>query len=273
MNNENIKTAIDLRFEHYLHQENINTFTYEPFGSIDIKLKNPDYLVTNRSKSALIEVKEIESIQLDHLRGMGSMDAMDEANIMRKKIYEASKQLKSYKKKTDYAIILLGKNKGFDLNVRDLEWAMFGDPVIRIPLNVKKGLRAEVCFDMKVKGAMRKNDPITKQMYFPSSYISAVGIIKEVNGYNYFFDQLCEKYMSPYNQKIPPDIAVEKAFKEIEEIRKKYENTIPKIYFDDKKKSIVRLELIANALSNRPLPESFFLGKYDSYKIHKVVRR
>jgi len=267
MVNKNIKTVVDLRFERYLHQENINSFKFEPFGD---GFKNPDYLI-NHGKSVLVEVKEIESIPLDRARGVGSMDVMGVAKIMRRKIYEASKQLEPYKEKTDYAIILLGKNKGFDLNIRDLEWAMFGDPVIRIPLNMESGVpRGKPYFDMKVKGAMRKNNPITKQMYFPSSYISGVGIIKQINGYSYYLSKLYEKYKRPYNRKEPITKEIRSAFKEYDEIRKKYEKTIPRQYFNDKDKLIYYLDIVANVLSNRPLPKSFFTGKYDRYKIHKV---
>ena len=268
----NIKTAIDLRFENYLVQEGIKNFIYEPFKTKSKQTKNPDYLV-KRGKSALVEVKEIESIPLDHVRGVGSMDAMGVAKIIRKKIYEASKQLKPYIKKVNYCIILFGKSKGFNLNIRDVEWAMYGDPIIRIPINTEKGApRGKPEFDFKVMGAMRKNNPQTKQMYFPSAYISAVGIINEVNGYDFFMSKLYEKYMSPYNKNTLPREEIKRAFKEIKLIKKKYEHTIPDVYQKNKKKSIFSLKIIANALSNQPLPKSFFLGQFNSYKIHRVVR-
>jgi len=262
-----------LRFENYLHQENIGTYIYEPFGSINLGQKNPDYLVNN-GKSALVEVKEIESIPLDHVVGAGSMDAMGVANIMRKKIYEASKQLESHIGKTNFSIILLGKSKGFDLHLLDLEWAMYGDPVIRVPINLTKGSpRGSAYSDMKVKGAMRKNHPITKQMYFPSNYINAVGIIKEVNGYAYFMDKLYQKYSSPYNKKESPDSQIEIAYKEYELIKTKYECTIPHEFLQNQEAKIFRIELIANALSKYPLPKSFFASKYNLYKIHKVIHK
>ncbi len=272
MLNKNIKTIVDLRFENYLLQEGIKNFTYEPFNTESKQTKNPDYLV-KKGKSALVEVKEIESIPLDHVRGVGSMDAMGVAKIIRRKIYEASKQLKPYVKKANYCIIMLGKNKGFNFTIRDVEWAMYGDPIIRIPISSIQGRsHGKPEFDFKVKGAMRKNDPLTKLMYFPSAYISAVGIINEVNGHDYYLDIIYKKYMSPYNKNKSPDYEINKAFKEIEVLTKKYENTIPDPYRKDKNKSIFSLSIIANALSNHPLPKSFFSGQFDFYKIHKVVR-
>jgi len=252
---KNIKTAIDLRFEHYLLQEGITDFEYEPFSTLGKELKIPDYLVVH-GKSALVEIKEIETIPLDHVKGAGTMDAMGVADIMRKKIKKAKKQLKPHKEKADYTIILLGKNKGFALSMRDLEWAMYGDPVIRLQINKKNGApRGKPYFDYKAKGAMRKNDPVTKERYFPASYISAVGIIKETKGYEYYLSRLYEKYMSPYNRNAPPEKEVKRAFKEFEEIQKKHKHTIPNKYQRDRKKLIFRLELIANVLSDSPLPK------------------
>ncbi len=267
MINKNIKTAIDLRFEHYLYQENISSFEFEPFGN---GLKNPDYLIC-KGKSVLVEVKEIESIPLDYARDVGSMDVMGVAKIMMKKISEAKKQLKPHINKANYAIILLGKTNGFDLNIRDLEWAMYGDPVFRIQLDVSSGKTlGKPYFDMKVKGIMRKNNPITKQMYFPLSYISAIGIIKQINGYDYYLRRLYEKYKKPSNKKKEINEEIRSVFQEYDEIKNKYEKNIPKQYLNNRNKSIYYLDIIANALSYRPLPRSFFSGEFDRYKIHKV---
>ena len=180
----NIKTTTDIWFEKYLIHEGLN-YQFEPYGSI--KGKNPDFLINGRNKKVLVECKEIEYDVFDKIRGVGSIDAEKHWNFLRTKIYEASQQLKPHASKVDHAVIIIGKAKGFSqISINDLYYAMFGSPVIRIPIRTRPDEKVgKAQFDLKVMGALRKNHPKTKTMYFPHSYVSAVGIIQEFGALNY----------------------------------------------------------------------------------------
>ena len=201
------------------------------------------------------------------------MDVMGTANIVRRRIDAACRQLKPHKDKSDYCVIIIGKQRGIDIEMRDLEWAMFGDPVIRIPLTIHTGEPiGKEYFDMRVKGAFRKNDPTTRQMVFPHPYISGVGIIKELNGYRYYESQIYGKHSrGKYNPTKSLSYQIKRSFINLRNLFRKYKHTIPEIYVKDRSKSIYYVEFISNPLGHNPLPEGFFKGFLDKYQINPIL--
>lgn len=151
------KTTTDLWLENYFKQEKI-TFTYEPFAKKSGQ-KSPDYLITKANKRILIENKEIEKMPLDTTTtGVQTSDPRIYFSLLRSRIDKAAEQLKPYRDQVDYCVVILGKVSGFAISpTRDLFFAMFGDPVIRVPINLKSGKRtAKPYADLTMTGSLIK---------------------------------------------------------------------------------------------------------------------
>lgn len=268
----NKKTTTDEWFENYLTQESFG-YEYEPYASNVQGSKNPDYLIKSKETKVLTECKEIEQLIFDKIKGVQSVDMQGHWDFLRAKIDEASEQLKPYAKKVDHTIIILGKNKGFaSIGMNDLHYAMFGNPVIRVPIYTTKGApRGKARFDLTVSGALRKNSPQTKQMYFPHSYISAVGIVQQFNAQRYyqskFYDQLFVDFQKENAHK-PLDEQLHEAFDLMEREWKKHE--VPQEYADPDR-MLYKVQVIINPLSIKPLPPDFFHGKYDEVRLPEVI--
>ncbi len=264
----NVKTTTDMWFEKYLIQEGLN-YQFEPYGSI--KGKNPDFLVSLKNIKVLVECKEIEYDVFDKVKGVGSVNIDEHWNLLRAKIYEASQQLKPHSNKIDYNVIILGKAKGFSqISINDLHYAMFGNPVIRIPIRTKAGDKvSKAQFDLKVMGALRKNHPKTRTMYFPHSYVSAIGIVQEFGALNYykqkFYDKLFEGF---YDKNKPIEDQLSEAFSLMEREWKKH--VIPKEYKNPRRR-LYRLLLIVNPLSEKPFPAKLFHGTWDKIRLPEVI--
>lgn len=264
----NIKTTTDVWLEKYLIQEGFR-YQFEPYGSI--KGKNPDFLVIGKNKKVLIECKEIEYDVFDKINGVGSVDAEKHWNFLRTKIYEASQQLKPHASKVDHTVIIIGKSKGFSqISINDLYYAMFGSPVIRIPIRTKIGEEVgKAQFDLKVMGALRKNYPKTRTMYFPHSYVGAVGIVQEFGALNYhkqkFYDKIFEGF---YDKNKPIETQLDEAFSLMDREWKKH--VVP-VEYSNPKKMLYKLLLIVNPLGEKPLPADFFHGVYDQIRVPEVI--
>ncbi len=188
---------------------------------------------------------------------------------LRKKIKIAARQLKPYKDEADYNLIILGKKSGYDLDLNFLKWAMWGDPVIRVPIYPVDHPRGKPYFDMKVKGALRKNDPINKQMYFPHEYISGIGLIKKFNGLSYYKNLLYEKYIKRDIKNFRSDLS--KALDFFNFKWKKYSNEIPKNFIKEPKKFVYKIEIVSNPFATYPLPKTIFDGTWDEFATPKVI--
>lgn len=133
------KTPSELMFENYLKQRRI-PFDYEPYG---VSGRNPDYRFLKAGYKVLVEVKGIESLPIDAgTRQLTpgrvhtfSLDPRKTYNQIRRRIEDASKQLKGKKDDADCCAIIIGKHAGWNIGRDDLVYAMIGDPVFSIPIN------------------------------------------------------------------------------------------------------------------------------------------
>lgn len=254
----NSKTTTDLAFESYLNQRKI-AFQFE---SLSNRITMPDYLITKSSKRILVECEEINNLPADHLlRGVGTIDLGQTLEVIREKIEVAGKQLKPYKDDIDHMVILIGKKQGFEIDLSELFWAMFGDPVIRVPLSEDPTQRKPAYSDMKVKGAMRKNQPDTKRMYFPYNYVGAVGIIKGFNGLSYHKNKLFDKYHPTVEEDL--DVLLSQTLDFMENGWLNYQDEVPDYLLEKPDTILYKIELVINPLSPKPLPTDIFNGKWD----------
>lgn len=266
----NGKTTTDLWLEEYLKQEGI-TFEHEPYGNNSGK--NPDYLLHISGKKILVENKEIERIFLDNATNrVQTSDPVIHWRLLRYRIDKAARQLKPYKDEVDYCIVLLGKTKGFPIDLKDLFFAMYGNPVIKVPLDLKKGRAIEKPYlDMTMTGSLRRNHPETKQFLAQHGYISAVGLVKAFNGLRYYESQVMHKYMEEYyeSNKDKEDV-LEGAFRHYEKMWKKESKKIPLLY-KDPDSVFYKIEVIANPLGNTMIDKNIFTGRWDIVQFPTVV--
>ncbi len=266
---QNPKTIIDVWFEKYLLQEGLK-YEFEPYGGSSGK--NPDFLVNSGKLQVLVECKEIEHVVFDDIKGAGSVNIEGHWNSLRDKIYRASQQLKPYSDKVDHRVIILGKAKGFaQISINDLHYAMFGNPIIIIPIRTIAGASTgKAKFDLKAMGALRKNHPQTKTMYSPHEYVSAIGIVREFGALSHYKQEFYDKVLEGFYDKNKPieSQQLDEAFKLMQKAWKGHK--IPKEYSDPSKK-LYKLLLIVNPLSKRPLPKNLFHGKWDEIRLPQVV--
>lgn len=261
------KTATELMFESYLQQEGI-LYDYEPYNEGE---RNPDYSFKKNGVHILAEVEGILEIPLDRATEhippggvhVGSLDPRDTYNLIRRRIDDASKQLKPHKDDVDYCIIILGKKEGYMIRKEDLFNSLFGDPVIRIPIDTRTGgPAANGYLDHRVTGALRKNKPTTKEMYAVHPFVSGVGIIHEFNASSYYQSKLWSKFFGELEE---PEKTHERIVEALERVEKEMqdESKIPEIYRDPKR-NLYRVEMIVNPLADKPFPEVVFDGQWDN---------
>lgn len=267
----NFKTVTDLAFEEYLKQRRVKYLFEEPHNQ---KGSVPDYFFTKNNKSVLVECKELEQLPFDKLPGgNGTVNLDDELKPLRVKIDAASKQLEPYADDVDHLVILIGKKEGAAIDFMTLYWAMFGDPVIRIPLSDDPTKRLKGYSDLKVKGSLRRNDPKTKQMHFPHSYIGDIGLIKGFYGLEFYKKKLFDKHAGNAGNKRDD---LPKLISEVMEFMdtgwKVYENEIPRYLLNEPKKILYRVQMVINPLSSKPLPLNIFNGRWDETKNPTVTK-
>lgn len=269
MQQPNTKTDIDIRLENYLAQQRLS-FTFEPFGTAS---KNPDYLFKKGDKAIIIECKEIEKVLLDNVTGFGSFDVMATANKLKKRINTATTQIKPHSSNADYSIILLGKTQGYDLGTQDVYWAMFGAPVIRVPIDLSNGRPLKEPYsDLTVRGEFRKNKPGTREMIFPHSYISGVGIIREFNGFTHYFRKVHNRLADErINRKAPFREQLKLSLALGDEVLAQHMEEIPEEYRNNREKMIYKVDIVTNPFATNPLPDSIFDSEFDETVIPPVV--
>ena len=262
------KTSTDLLFEEYLKQRKM-TYSFETY---DFKGTVPDYIIEKNGKKVLVECEEIESLPMDKTVGqVTSIDLIKILEPLRNKIRKASKQLKPYSGDVDNLIVILGKTQGYQIDSQHLYWAMFGDPVIRLPLKLdnNKISGRKAYHDLMVKGSFRKNKPDTRDMYFPRDYIGGVGLIKSFNGLYVYKGKLFDKYAENLQGDLKDKISALMDF--MESGWKKYEKEVPKSFLDDPDKLAYFVDVISNPLSKKPLGKDLFNGKWDRAKFPTVL--
>lgn len=271
-NKKNNKTPTDMWFENYLKQEGIS-FKYEPYGNSSGK--SPDYLFEKAGKKILIENKEIEKTPFDNATtGVQMLDPTLYFNLLRNRIDKASRQLKPYKDDVDFCVVILGKVSGFPIFFRDLFWAMYGNPIIRVQINTNTNkVREKPYLDLTMTGSMRKNHPTTKQFRAVHDYVSAVGLIKAFKGLAYYEEQVMSPVMAEYYEKNKDkEELVGGAFALYSKEWKKAQKNIPAQY-QDPNKVYYRLELMANPLSKKVISKEIFTGQWDIVQFPKVVNK
>lgn len=267
------KSKTEGLFEAYLSQEAI-PFEYEPYGAEE---KNPDYRFKKKGKIALAEIKEIEETPFQREANARlavsntaafSFDPKELYDLLRRRIDDACKQLKAHQNEVDACIVILGqKDTGInDVTPDSIFYAMYGDIYLSIPIDPERGgAVGEATSELKVNGALRKNRMPAREMYSPHPYLSAVGVVEEFNGRSMyeqkFYNQLLKKYKPPTAQD---------CLRYLSEEWEKHQDKIPAMYRDPKK-MYYRVRLIANPLSQKPLPRGLFNGRWDQVRYPRVV--
>lgn len=269
------KSKTEKLFEAYLAQRSIS-FEYEPFGPEE---KNPDYRFHRNDATVLAEIKEIEETPFQRevnarlavsSAASFSFDPKELFDLLRRRIDAACKQLKPHQKEADCCVVILGqRDTGLNDIVPDsIFYAMYGDLYLSIPIDpIRGGAVGEATSELKVNGALRKNRPVIRDMYSPHSYLSGVGVVEEFNGQSYYERRFYDKLLKQYN---PP--TAEEMLVYLESEWKKHQKKIPAIYCD-KDKMFYRVRMIANPLSNKPLPRDLFNGQWDYVRYPKVIQQ
>lgn len=272
MPNKNHKTHTDTVFENYLLQREIS-FIFEP-EPVRHKTTIPDYSFSKDGKNTVVECEEVLHLPNDNLKeGVTSLDLNQMLEPLKRKLYIASKQIKPYSEKYDYSIIILGKKEGWSIDLREVYWAMFGNPVFRIPIDPTGKKRFKAIPDMQVKGQFRKNDPLTKQMIFPGKYVSGVAIVRIKNGLEHYKSKLYDKYVDSKDEGTDLDKSLEQTINFFNNGWEKYKHEIPNIYLKDNDRLIYYVEAISNPFSQKPLPRNIFNGRFDRTIMPKVIER
>lgn len=276
------KTQTDILLENYFLQESIN-FRYEPFRATQQGKKDPDYLFEKSGKKVLVENKEIEQINFDKLipNRAQSLDLHAHLDILRRRVDAASKQLKPYKHEVDFCVVLLGKKQGFPIGITELFWALYGNPAIKVPIDTMRGapIRAEYAY-LTASGSLRKNNPETKEMIFVHDYISGAGIITAFNVYDHYESKIMHPIMEEFSKKQIQEYGnldlnqgqIKEFLDYYKRVWDEKQKLVPEQY-RDQNKVCCRIDVIANPLSNTPLPNDIFDATWDTYKLPEVVQQ
>lgn len=270
-----IKTQTDLMLENYLQQEQI-PFQYEPFGDREQGTRSPDYMFEKVGKKILVENKELEQTLLDKVipNTAQSLNLQGGLNLLRRRVDSASKQLKPYQKKVDYCVVLLGKKQGFPIGITDLFWALYGNPVIRVPIDTITGRPLRKGYtDLTAMGALRKNHPDTGEMIYVHDYISGVGLITSFNASLYYETTVMDPIMSDFASKqrnLPLEQQMKAFLKYYTKVWGEKKKHIPDRY-SNPNKTYYKIEIIANPLSRNPLPNNIFNAEWDVYKLPEIM--
>jgi hypothetical protein len=129
----------ELWFDEYVRSHGHDPGAPEPDLGIE---KNPDRLITWNGHEVVCEIKQFEANPIDRLRANVGMLSMPKAlSPVRRKIKDASKQLKPLTTSSRPLVVVLANPQGqpVQFSTREIIWALFGDPIIKIPLHVEDG--------------------------------------------------------------------------------------------------------------------------------------
>ena len=113
----------------------------EPEPDLGIE-KNPDRLITWNGHEVVCEIKQFETSPFYRLRGTVGMLGMGEAlNPVRRKVMRAATQLKPLADSGWPLVVVLANPQGHPVqfSTREIIWALYGDPVIEIPIRTETG--------------------------------------------------------------------------------------------------------------------------------------
>jgi hypothetical protein len=265
------KSKTEKSFEAYLSQRRV-AFDYEPFGRHE---KNPDYRFVKNKKTILVEIKEIGETPFQreaaarlvaHNSGAFSVDPRELYKLLRRRINDAYKQLRPHQSGADGCVIILGqKAPHYEIGPDSIFYAMYGDPYLSFPIDpIRGGAIGEATTELKVNGAVRQNRRSTREMHSPHPYLSAVGVVEEFNGRGYyerkFYEALPKKHRPPTAEGYLAYLTSE---------WEKHQDKIPALYREDK--MFYRVRLVANPLSEKPLPPNIFNGRWDAVRHPTVI--
>lgn len=180
-----MKTYSEELLEKYLLKKGIE-HSYEPFGH---DTTNPDFLVSVDGKRLLVEVEEVQLTPSDKAayralelakvgirKTGGSLDLDTHLRFLRRKIGHAAKQLKPHINTVDHSIVVFGcsKRSMFGLSLQEVEWAVVGNPTIRISFDSDQMTRPQLSFAPSPRGLFRKEGGSFK-VHHP--YICGFGVI------------------------------------------------------------------------------------------------
>jgi hypothetical protein len=104
--------------------------------------KNPDRLITWNGHEVVCEIKQFEANPFDRLLGtFGTLSMREALNPVRRKVMKASEQLKPLAESGLPLVVVLANPQGqpVQFSTREIIWALYGDPIIEIPINTKTG--------------------------------------------------------------------------------------------------------------------------------------
>ena len=168
------RTAGELMFEAYLREQGYAVPAHEPDLGVT---KRPDYVVERDGWTCVCEVKEFAR-DTTSMPGIGAEGAQfgsfDSATVLkpiRSQIREGARQLKPLADSGHALMVVIANPHGawVDCSDQQVVAAMYGDPVIRLPIDTGTGIAdGEPIFDLDRNGKLRADH----------QYVSAVGFVR-----------------------------------------------------------------------------------------------
>jgi hypothetical protein len=126
-------------FDEYVRAHGQDPGEAEPDLGIE---KNPDRLITWNGHEVVCEIKQFESNRFARLIGGFGVIAMPSLlSSVRRKIRDAGEQLEPLADSGMPLVVVLANPQGQPIafSTQEIIWALYGDPVIKIPLHVEDG--------------------------------------------------------------------------------------------------------------------------------------
>jgi hypothetical protein len=126
-------------FDEYVRSHGQDAGEPEPDLGIE---KNPDRLISWNGHQVVCEIKQFEASPFDRLLGtFGTLGMREVLNPVRRKVAKASAQLKPLADSGLPLVAVLANPQGqaVQLSTREIIWALYGDPIIEIPINTESG--------------------------------------------------------------------------------------------------------------------------------------
>jgi hypothetical protein len=200
----NRKTEADRWFEAYLEQEGY-VFEHEPPWKVRVGVetgKQPDYLIERDGQRAICEVKEFRKtsitdrlLETSDCTGVSvvSVDSNEMYGPVRRQVREAAKNLKPFANCGLPLVVVLCKplvEADAHLEARHVISALFGNPIVRIPLSETGTRCGSVRFETGRDGALTTHH----------RYISAVVALHHRERRRDWIDQAAGRIKAEYGE-------------------------------------------------------------------------
>lgn len=179
------RTAGDLMFEAYVAEQNYPAPQHEPdLGTT----KRPDYLIERDGERCVVEVKQFAPDTRsfpDQRAGTTTVEAI--LKPIRSQIREAARQLKDVAQLGLPLVVMLTNPHGafVILGNRELVWAMYGDPVVVMDIDVTVG---------GAVGEPRHEVGRNGRLARDHQYISAVAILSRRQRATDWYDETAKRH-------------------------------------------------------------------------------